>query len=312
MHNLSIAHSTLQGWIESLVAKATEWLLWSSNPRGGRVLHFWIITALMALCTFFYYVEQTPLVSIPPFNHSFFTGIHDVQRILFFVPITYAAVIFRVRGSLITSFLFLCVVLPRALLFSSYPNPLARALAFVISGALLSLLIATQVNQLERGKKARDELSIAYQKLAESYDQLRKNQEQLVQAEKLSSLGQMAASIAHEINNPLSGVLLYAQLLGKRINEDSITKMEVVNYLSKMQVELVRSARLVRNLLDFARQSPPMLSEVKLNEVVEQAYDLVTHLIELQHIEVVKSLTAPCLGLWGILTSCDKFVPIWF
>jgi len=290
MPNLSIAQSTLQSWIESLVAKTTDFLLWLSNPRGGRVLHFWIITALMAISAFIYYVEQTPLVSIPPFNHSFFTGTHDIQRALFSIPIIYAALIFGVRGSLIASFLFLCVVLPRALLFSSYPNPLARALAFVIVAVLSSLLLAIQVNHLEREKRARDGMTLAYRELDKWYKQLKEGQEQLVQAEKLSSLGQMAASIAHEINNPLSGVLLYAQLLSKRINEDSITKMEVVNYLSKMQVELVRSTRLVRNLLDFARQSPPMLSDVELNEVIEEAFDLVAHLIELQHIKVVKEL----------------------
>ncbi len=139
-----------------------------------------------------------------------------------------------------------------------------------------------------RAKKFRDGLSFACRELAKWYDKLRESQEQLVQAEKLSSLGQIAASIAHEVNNPLSDVFLYVQLLTRRIKGNSITKMELVDYLSKMQVELVRSTRLLRNLLDFARQSPPMVSEVDLNEVVDQAFDLTAHLIKLQHIQVVK------------------------
>ncbi|PIX27656.1 MAG: hypothetical protein COZ67_01145 [Chloroflexi bacterium CG_4_8_14_3_um_filter_45_15] len=143
MTTKSIPKSTLQRWEESIVAKVANSLPQSKTTKSVWSPHFWIITALLALLTFSYYVEQTPLVTIPPFNHSFFTGVHDMQRVLFFIPIVYAAVIFRVRGSLLTSFLFLCVVLPRALLFSPYSNPLARALSFVISAALFSLLIAT-------------------------------------------------------------------------------------------------------------------------------------------------------------------------
>jgi len=181
-------------------------------------------------------------------------------------------------------------MLPRPFFCSPYADPLVRSLLFVIFAALLSLLIATQLNRLASEKKSRDGLSFAYRELAKWYDKLRESKEQLVQAEKLSSLGQMAASIAHEVNNPLSGALLYAQLLTEKIGGDNITKMEIVNYLSKIQAELVRSTRLVRNLLDFARESPPMLSEVELNKVIDQALDLTAHLSKSQHIEVIKEL----------------------
>jgi len=116
-----------QPWKESMLAKIAKWLPQNEGTRGMTSPHFWIITALMAFGTFLYYVDQTPLVGVLPFNCSFFTGIHDALRILFFIPIIYAALVFRVRGSLIASFAFLCIVLPRALLFSSYPNPLLRS-----------------------------------------------------------------------------------------------------------------------------------------------------------------------------------------
>ncbi len=115
-------------------------------------------------------------------------------------------------------------------------------------------------------------------------------QEDLIQAEKLTSLGQLAASVAHEVNNPLAGVLVYTQLMAKKIAGDGITKETALNYLSKMESELTRSTGLIRNLLDFARQSPPALRMVNLNEVVNRAFDLVAHSAELQHIEVVKEL----------------------
>jgi len=272
----TILKSTLQRWEESIVAKATEWSLPSDAARGVRSPHFWIIAVLMAGGTLNYYIDQTPLVSVPPFNHSFFTSVHDLHRTLFFIPIIYAALVFRVRGSLIASFAFLGVVLPRALLFSPYPDPLLRPLLFFALATLATLLIATQLNRIERERRARAELSAA--------------QEQLIQAEKLTSLGQMAASIAHEVNNPLAGVLVYTQLLTKKLNSDKLSKKSALGYLSKMDSELTRSTKLIRNLLDFARQSPPTLREVDLNEVVNQALDLATHSAELQHIQVIKEL----------------------
>ena len=120
---------------------------------------------------------------------------------------------------------------------------------------------------------------------------LNATQEDLIQAEKLTSLGQMAASIAHEVNNPLAGVLVYTQLLAKKIAGDSLPKEKALDYLSKMESELTRSSRMIRNLLDFARQSEPYLREVDGNEVVDRAFSLVGHQAELQNIEVIKEFS---------------------
>ena len=284
--------STSQCWKESIVTKAAGWLSQGDATRGVRSPHFWIITVLMIVCASIYYVEQTPLINIPPFNYSFFTSIHDLHRTLFFIPIVYAALVFRVRGSLIASFAFLCVVLPRALLFSPYPNPLLRPLLFVTFASFIGLLLATHLNRIEKERKTRAELSAAYQELSEYDRHLQESQEQLIQAEKLTSLGQMAASIAHGVNNPLTGVLVYTQLLTKKIAGDNISKEIALDYLSKMESELTRSTRLIRNLLDFARQSPPTLSSIDLNDVINRALDLTAHSAELQNIEVIKELNS--------------------
>ena len=120
-------------------------------------------------------------------------------------------------------------------------------------------------------------------------NELKTTQEDLIQAEKLTS--QMVASIAHEVNNPLAGVLVYTQLLTKKIAGDNISKEIALDYLSKMDSELTRSAKLIRNLLDFARQSPLTLREVDINDVVNRALDLAACSAELQNIQVVKELT---------------------
>jgi signal transduction histidine kinase len=294
MSNDLTPKSIWQRWEENSAGRIVEWLSDEQRPRGVRSPHCWIIVALMAVLIFVYYVDRTTLVSISPFNYSFFTGVHDVHRTLFFIPIVYAALIFGVWGSLITSFVFLCVVLPRALIFSPYADPIIRAVLFVIFLACIGILVAMQINRIEGERRARAELDKAYKELSEYGKRLRENQEQLIQAEKLTSLGQMAASIAHEVNNPLAGVLVYTQLLSKKIAGDNMPKEIALDYLSKMETELTRSTRLIRNLLDFARQSPPALREVNANDVLGRALDLAAHSAELQNIQVIKEL-APSL-----------------
>ncbi|HEX7365034.1 MAG TPA: PAS domain S-box protein [Dehalococcoidia bacterium] len=141
-----------------------------------------------------------------------------------------------------------------------------------------------------REKEIQDKLRATYQELRESHQQLKESQEQLIQAEKLTSLGQLAASIAHEVNNPLSGVLAYTQLLAKKIRGNNIPKDVSLQYLSKMEAELIRSTKLIRHLLDFARQSPPAFRPLNFNDVVNRAFDLAAHSAELQHIQTVKEL----------------------
>jgi len=120
---------------------------------------------------------------------------------------------------------------------------------------------------------------------------LKTTQEELIQAEKLTSLGQLAAAIAHEVNNPLAGVLVYTQLLTKKLAKDDLPKESALDYLSKMDSELTRSTKLIRNLLDFARQSKPTLRAVDANQVVERAFGIVAHQAELQGIQVIRDLS---------------------
>ena len=118
--------------------------------------------------------------------------------------------------------------------------------------------------------------------------ELKETQEGLIRSEKLSSLGKLAASIAHEINNPLSGVLVYTQLLNKKITNNDFAKDTALNYLDKMERELNRSTKMVRNLLDFARQSPPSLRETDITDVITKSLDLVLSSAQLKYIEVIK------------------------
>lgn len=164
-------------------------------------------------------------------------------------------------------------------------------------------LLDKKTAEVAREKEMQEKLSKAYQELSHSNQQLKESQEQLIQAEKLTSLGQLAASIAHEVNNPLSGVLVYTLLLSKKVKNDSVPKDVVLDYLSKMEAELQRSTKLIRNLLDFARQSPPTFQQVNVNEILNRALELAAHTADIQQIQVIKGL-APSLP--DVLADSDQ------
>lgn len=155
-------------------------------------------------------------------------------------------------------------------------------------------ILEKKTAEVAREKDMQEKLSKAYEELRQSNQQLKESQEQLIQAEKLTSLGELAASIAHEVNNPLSGVLVYTQLMAKKMKGDGMSKENALEYLTKMELELNRSTKMVRNLLDFARQSQPAFRYVNVNEVVNRALDLASNTAKIQQVQVIKEL-APSL-----------------
>ncbi len=164
-------------------------------------------------------------------------------------------------------------------------------------------------------KTCREKAIAIYRGLAENemcwpfvVKRLKATQEQLIQAEKLTSLGQLAAAIAHELNNPLTGVLVYARLLSKRLGGDGLPKEEALSYLSKIEAEVSRSSGIIRNLLDFARQSEPRLKVVDANQVIDQALSLVSHQAQLQNVEIVKKFRGEgCLVTADFDQLCQVF-----
>lgn len=117
---------------------------------------------------------------------------------------------------------------------------------------------------------------------------LAETQRQLAQADKLASVGRLAAGVAHEINNPLTGVLSYASLLRKRLDGDS----ESCDDLDVIVRETVRCRGIIRGLLDFARPTPPARKPMDLNEVVRRAVSVVMTQLSLNQVDLSLDLAA--------------------
>jgi len=164
-------------------------------------------------------------------------------------------------------------------------------------------MLASSFNDMTRSlKRAREELraladSLEHQ-VEERTAELTAAQVQLVQSEKLSSLGKLAASIAHEINNPLSGILVYAKLL-IRLQEEGDTsekaRASALKNLRLVQRETERCSAIVRNLLDFARQRPLALRQINVIGAVGEALSLVEHQMSMQGVTLEKQLHGPAM-----------------
>ena len=134
------------------------------------------------------------------------------------------------------------------------------------------------------------------QQVQERTAALKKAQERLIQSEKLSSLGRLAASIAHEINNPLAGILTYAKLLVRTLEEappDEAGRAKIVGQLKLVERETQRCTAIVRNLLDFARERPLKLTQVEVNAVIGEALFLINNQVTLQNIHLAHELGPP-------------------
>jgi two-component system NtrC family sensor kinase len=122
---------------------------------------------------------------------------------------------------------------------------------------------------------------------------LKRAQAQLVQSEKLSSLGRLSASIAHEINNPLAGILTFAKLIIRTLEQgppDESRRKVLIKNLHLVQRESERCSAIVRNLLDFARERPLALRDTDLVAVVEEALQLIWHQIQIQGVTLDKRI----------------------
>jgi PAS domain S-box-containing protein len=121
-----------------------------------------------------------------------------------------------------------------------------------------------------------------YEETCRAYEDLRKTQEQLLQSEKMSAVGQLIAGVAHELNNPLTAILGYAQLLESEGLNDRAS-----DFVRKLFKQAQRTHRVVQNLLSFARQRKPQKSDVDIRKIIDETlalrdYDLKVNNIALE------------------------------
>ena len=130
-------------------------------------------------------------------------------------------------------------------------------------------------------------------KVEERTEQLKAAQKKLVQSDRLASLGQLSASVAHEINNPISGVLNLAMLMQRMLKDEGVPPerlAEFRKYLGQVVSETSRVGRIVSDLLAFSRRGKPQRAPADLNKIARMTLSLVQHKLKLSNVEVEASL----------------------
>jgi two-component system NtrC family sensor kinase len=120
-----------------------------------------------------------------------------------------------------------------------------------------------------------------YNETRQAYEDLRRTQEQLLQSEKMSAVGQLISGVAHELNNPLTAILGYTQLL-----ESEKLEPRVEEFIQKLRKQAQRTQRIVQNLLSFARQHKPKRVHVDLRSVLEDTIALRDYDMKVNNIAV--------------------------
>jgi len=157
--------------------------------------------------------------------------------------------------------------------------------------------LAQSFNRMSRNLKEADRELRAWSRtledrVEEKTEELEEMHRGMVQVEKMASLGKMAATVAHELNNPLSGIATYAKVLKRkamRLLSPGEDQDEVLEELDLIRSESMRCGNIVKDLLIFARESSANFQKVNLHQVVERSLKLVRHHLELGEITLERT-----------------------
>jgi PAS domain S-box-containing protein len=225
------------------------------------------------------YARQFPVVTVQPELLQHIKAVHATFLSAQGLPLPPIFREAQQKEGLLSSFLVILWSKDRVLGALAVGSRMQRE----FSPADVNLLIAvgSQIsNAIDR--------SMLYEETRQAYDNLRRTQEQLLHSEKMAAVGQLISGVAHELNNPLTAILGYSQLL----TGSAEIGPQGIEYTDKLYKQAQRTHRIVQNLLSFARQHKPERAAVQLNQILEDTLALRDYDLRMKNVRVHLELAA--------------------
>ena len=212
---------------------------------------------------------------------------HNVFQRLYYLPIVYAAIFFGWRGGLVASAVSAVCYLPHILLaWHGMPDyamhQYAEIIIFFLVGMVTGVLADRERSQKRKLEATTEQLTKVYRELQDSFEQVKR-------ADRLSAIGQLSASLAHEIRNPLASIEGSVEVL-RNASAAAELRDELLGIIWK---ETRRLNRLLSNLLDFARPRRPEFQHINPEQTVDAVISLVGPTAQQSGIRLRKEVLAP-------------------
>ncbi len=173
-----------------------------------------------------------------------------------------------------------------------------------------------KIEDIELLRGAGHEISIAvnnyllYEGLEKTNLELQEAQAQLIQSAKMAAVGQLGAGVAHELNNPLGGILGYAQFMLEKINRQDFGPNEFQackGYIESIERESIRCKKIVSNLLKFSRKSPTDKYElIEIGPAIEETLSFLTHQLRLRNVNVTVKIQPDLSKAMGVANPLQQ------
>ncbi len=220
--------------------------------------------------------------------------LHEIYQRLYYIPIIIAAVLFGLRGGLAAALFASVAYLPHValhwqhVLYNYALNQYAEIVLFNVVGVVTGILG-------DRSRRARARAERTATELQRAYAELRQTFEQLLQAERLTSLGELSAAVVHEVRNPLASIRGAVEIIEDEIPLDSPRREFAL--IAKREVD--RLENLVGEFLRFAKPPRPATAPADLNEIVRSVAKLIEQRADAQNvrIELETSSDLPLLAI---------------
>ena len=248
----------------------------------------------LALICFLIILVATFHYSTPTRLHH----LHELYRAFFYLPIILAAFRYQFKGGLSTAIVVIVVYLPHVVFqwggdFLFNFSRFLEMIMYIVVGVVAGHLAERERNERNKYQQAAAELEQSYKQLKTQSEKLAEMEEQLRSSERLSVLGELAASLAHEVRNPLGSIWGVVEILKDECRE----KGKDAEFTDILIQEVKRLNRVVENYLSLARQPKLYVKTCNLREIVSSVIYLLDYKARKEDIKLVMDFPADPIGI---------------